>query len=149
MEFGQGVGSDKHLLVPIIVIGTAGTAGIIRVMRGRLLDELVKQYVITARAKGIPEEQLLFKYPVRVTINPIVSTIGWQLPRIVSGETIVAIVLSLPTTGPLLFRSLLSQDMFMAGSIVMMLGILTLVGTFFSDILLIVVDPRIRYERRE
>lgn len=138
----------KHLWVPIIVIGTSGTAGIIRVMRGTLLDELSRQYVITARAKGVPEGKLLFKYPVRVAINPIVSTIGWQLPRIVSGETIVAIVLSLPTTGPLLFRSLLSQDMFMAGSIVMMLGILTLIGTFLSDILLIIVDPRIRYERK-
>ncbi|MEZ4865026.1 MAG: ABC transporter permease [Caldilineaceae bacterium] len=138
----------KHLWVPIIVIGTSGTAGIIRVMRGTLLDELGRQYVITARAKGVPEGKLLFKYPVRVAINPIVSTIGWQLPRIVSGETIVAIVLSLPTTGPLLFRSLLSQDMFMAGSIVMMLGILTLIGTFLSDILLVIVDPRIRYERK-
>ncbi len=135
-----------HLWVPIIVIGTAGTAGIIRVMRGTLLDELNKQYVITARAKGVAEGKLLFKYPVRMAINPIVSTVGWQLPRIVSGETIVAIVLSLPTTGPLLFKALISQDMFLAGSIVMFLGILTLIGTFLSDILLIVVDPRIRFE---
>ena len=135
-----------HLWVPIIVIGTAGTAGIIRVMRGTLLDELSKQYVITARAKGVAEGKLLFKYPVRMAINPIVSTVGWQLPRIVSGETIVAIVLSLPTTGPLLFKALISQDMFLAGSIVMFLGILTLIGTFLSDILLIVVDPRIRFE---
>ncbi len=135
-----------HLWVPIIVIGTAGTAGIIRVMRGTLLDELNKQYVITARAKGVAEGKLLFRYPVRMAINPIVSTVGWQLPRIVSGETIVAIVLSLPTTGPLLFKALISQDMFLAGSIVMFLGILTLIGTFLSDILLIVVDPRIRFE---
>ena len=135
-----------HLWVPIIVIGTAGTAGIIRVMRGTLLDELSKQYVITARAKGVTEGKLLFRYPVRMAINPIVSTVGWQLPRIVSGETIVAIVLSLPTTGPLLFKALISQDMFLAGSIVMFLGILTLIGTFLSDILLIVVDPRIRFE---
>jgi peptide/nickel transport system permease protein len=138
----------QHLWVPILVIGTAGTAGIMRVMRATLLDELGKQYVITARARGVGENQLLFKYPVRLAINPLVSTIGWQLPAIISGETIVAIVLSLPTTGPLLFRALLSQDMFMAGSIVMMLGILTLLGTMLSDILLIVVDPRIRYERR-
>lgn len=137
----------QHLWVPLLVIGTAGTAGIMRVMRATLLDELGKQYVISARARGVGETQLLFKYPVRVAINPIVSTIGWQLPAIISGETIVAIVLSLPTTGPLLFRALLSQDMFMAGSIVMMLGILTLVGTMISDILLVVVDPRIRYER--
>ena len=136
----------NHLWVPIIVIGTAGTAGIIRVMRGTLLDELNKQYVITARAKGVAEGKLLFRYPVRMAINPIVSTVGWQLPRIVSGETIVAIVLSLPTTGPLLFKALISQDMFLAGSIVMFLGILTLIGTFLSDILLIVVDPRIRFE---
>ncbi|MBV7331052.1 ABC transporter permease [Chloroflexi bacterium TSY] len=137
-----------HLWVPVIVIGTAGTAGIIRVMRGTLLDELGKQYVITARAKGVTEGKLLFRYPVRVAINPIVSTVGWQLPRIVSGETIVAIVLSLPTTGPLLFRALLSQDMFMAGSIVMFLGILTLIGTLLSDILLVIVDPRIRFESK-
>lgn len=138
----------QHLWVPILVIGTAGTAGIMRVMRATLLDELGKQYVITARARGVGERHLLFKYPVRLAINPIVSTIGWQLPNIISGETVVAVVLSLPTTGPLLFRALLSQDMFMAGSIVMMLGILTLIGTMMSDILLIIVDPRIRYERR-
>jgi peptide/nickel transport system permease protein len=130
------------------VIGMSGTAGLIRVMRGTLLDELGRQYVITARAKGVPEGQLLFKYPVRVALNPIVSTIGWQLPRIVSGETIVSIVLALPTTGPLVFNALISQDMFMAGSIVMLLGILTLVGTLLSDILLVIVDPRIRFERK-
>ena len=138
----------KHLWIPIIVIGMSGTAGLIRVMRGTLLDELSKQYVITARAKGVPEGTLLFRYPVRVALNPIVSTIGWQLPRIVSGETITAIVLALPTTGPLLFNALLSQDMFMSGSIVMLLGILTLVGTLLSDILLVIVDPRIRFERK-
>ena len=138
----------QHLWVPILVIGTAGTAGLMRVMRATLLDELGKQYVITARARGVGEQHLLFKYPVRLAINPIVSTIGWQLPHIISGETVVAVVLSLPTTGPLLFRALLSQDMFMAGSIVMMLGILTLIGTMLSDILLIIVDPRIRFERR-
>lgn len=139
----------QHLWFPIVVIGTAGTAGIIRVMRGILLDELGKQYVITARAKGSPEGRLLFKYPVRVAINPIVSTIGWQLPRIVSGATITAIVLSLPTIGPVLYGSLISQDMFMAGSFLMVLSGLTLIGTLLSDILLVVVDPRIRFERRE
>jgi len=137
----------KHLPIPIIVIGTAGTAGLIRVMRGCLLDELRKQYVITARAKGVEERKLLFKYPVRVAINPIVSTIGWTLPRIVSGETITAIVLSLPTTGPLLFQALTSQDMYLAGSTVMFLTFLTVIGTFISDLLLVWVDPRIRYER--
>ena len=137
----------KHLPIPIIVIGTAGTAGLIRVMRGCLLDELKKQYVITARAKGVAERALLFKYPVRVAINPIVSTIGWTLPAIVSGETITAIVLGLPTTGPLLFRALMSQDMYLAGSTVMFLTFLTVIGTFISDLLLVWVDPRIRYER--
>jgi len=137
----------KHLPIPIIVIGTAGTAGLIRVMRACLLDELRKQYVITARAKGVTERTLLFKYPVRVAINPIISTIGWTLPGIVSGETITAIVLSLSTTGPLLFRALMSQDMYLAGSTVMFLSFLTIIGTFISDILLLWIDPRIRYEK--
>jgi len=137
----------KHLPVPIIVIGTAGTAGLIRVMRGCLLDELRKQYVITARAKGVAERSLLFKYPVRMAINPIISTIGWTLPAIVSGETITAIVLSLPTTGPLLFQALLTQDMYLAGSTIMFLTFLTVVGTFISDLLLVWIDPRIKYEK--
>jgi len=136
----------KHLPIPIIVIGTAGTAGLIRVMRGCLLDELRKQYVITARAKGVKERTLLFKYPVRVAINPIVSTIGWTLPGIVSGETITAIVLSLPTTGPLLFSALTFQDMYLAGSTIMFQCFLTVIGTFISDLLLVCVDPRIKYE---
>ena len=138
----------KHLPVPVIVIGTAGTAGLIRVMRGTLLDELKKQYVVTARAKGMKERALLFKYPVRVAINPIVSTMGWMLPAIVSGETITAIVLSLPTTGPLLIQALLSQDMYLAGSTVMLLTALTVIGTFLSDMFLSALDPRIRYERK-
>jgi len=137
----------KHLPVPVIVEGTAGTAGLIRVMRGCLLDELKKQYVITARAKGVEERTLLFKYPVRVAINPIISTIGWLLPAIVSGGAIVEIVLSLPTIGPLLLRALLTQDMYLAGSIIMILSFLTVVGTFISDILLVWIDPRIRYEK--
>ena len=138
----------RHLWIPILVSGLAGTAGLIRVMRGTLLDELGKQYVITARAKGVPEGRLLFKYPVRLAITPIVSTIGWQLPNILSGQTIIAVVLSLPTVGPLLLRALLAQDMFVAGSVVMVLGILTLIGTLLSDILLVIVDPRIRFERK-
>ena len=138
----------KHLPIPIIVIGTAGTAGLIRVMRGCLLDELRKQYVITARAKGVAERTLLFKYPIRVAINPIISTIGWMLPAIVSGETITAIVLNIPTMGPLLFGALSSQDMYLAGSTVMFLAFLTVIGTFISDILLVLVDPRISYEKR-
>ncbi|GAI91555.1 unnamed protein product [marine sediment metagenome] len=139
----------KHLPIPIIVIGTAGTAGLIRVMRGCLLDELQKQYVITARAKGVLERGLLFKYPVRVAINPIVSTIGWTLPAIVSGETITAIVLSLPTVGPLLFGAVMAQDTYLIGSAIMFLTFLTVIGTLISDILLTWVDPRIRYEKGE
>jgi len=146
-SLGKIIDMLKHLPIPIIVIGTAGTAGLIRVMRGCLLDELQKQYVITARAKGVSERGLLFKYPVRVAINPIVSTIGWTLPSIVSGETITAIVLSLPTTGPLLFRALIAQDMYLAGSTVMFLTFLTVIGTLISDILLVWIDPRIRYEK--
>ena len=146
-SLGKFLDMLKHLIIPIIVIGTAGTAGLIRVMRGCLLDELRKQYVITARAKGVAERTLLFKYPVRVAINPIISTIGWMLPAIVSGETITAIVLNLPTTGPLLLNALMSQDMFLAGSIVMFLSFLTVVGTFISDVLLVLVDPRIRYTK--
>ncbi len=138
----------KHLPIPVLVIGMAGTAGLIRIMRGCLLDELRKQYVITARAKGVSERRLLFKYPVRVAINPIASTIGWLLPGIVSGQTIVAIVLDLPTVGPLLFRSLVNQDMYLAGSSIMILAFLTVIGTFISDILLVWLDPRIRYEKQ-
>lgn len=135
-----------RLWVPIIVIGTAGTAGLIRVMRGCLLDELRKQYVITARAKGVSERKLLFKYPVRLAINPLISTIGWLLPAIISGETITAIVLNLPTIGPVLLRALMSQDMYLAGSFVLILSTLTVTGTLISDILLAWLDPRIRYK---
>ena len=137
----------KHFPIPIIVIGTAGTASLIRIMRGCLLDELGKQYVITARAKGVGEKTLLFKYPVRMAINPIISTIGWILPGIISGETITAIVLSLPTTGPLLFDALMAQDPYLAGSTLALLAILTVIGTFISDLLLVLVDPRVRYEK--
>ena len=136
----------KHLPVPVVVIGTAGTAALIRVMRGCLLDELRRQYVITARSKGLSERRLTFKYPVRVAINPIVSTVGWTLPAIVSGETITAIVLNLPTTGPLLYGALISQDSYLAGSTVMFLSFLTVVGTLLSDLLLMFIDPRIRHE---
>jgi len=136
----------QRLWVPVIVIGTAGTAGLIRVMRGCLLDELRKQYVITARAKGVSEKKLLFKYPVRMAINPLISTIGWLLPAIISGEAITAIVLNLPTTGPVLLRALMYQDMYLAGSFVLILSTLTVIGTLISDILLAWLDPRIRYK---
>lgn len=135
-----------HLWIPIIIIGTDGTAGLIRIMRANLLDELRKPYVVTARAKGLPEWKLLLKYPVRVALNPFISTVGWVLPGLVSGSAIVSIVLSLPTTGPLLLRALLSQDMYLAGSFLLMLSILTVIGTLLSDILLAWLDPRIRYE---
>ena len=137
----------KHLPVPVIVVGTAGTAGLIRVMRSCLLDELRKQYVITARAKGVDETKLLFRYPVRLAINPLISTVGWLLPAIVSGEVITAIVLNLPTTGPMLLRALQFQDTYFAGSIVLFLGGLTVIGTFLSDLALVWIDPRIRFER--
>jgi peptide/nickel transport system permease protein len=135
----------KRVWLPVIIIGINGTAGLIRVMRGTLLDELRKPYVTTARAKGVAERKLLFKYPVRIAINPMISTIGWLLPSLVSGAGITAIVLNLPTTGPILVQSLMQQDMYLAGSFIMILSTLTVIGTVLSDILLAVVDPRIRY----
>ena len=135
----------KHLPLPIVIVGTAGTAGIIRVMRATLLDELEKQYVITARAKGVREGSLLFKYPVRVAINPIISTIGWLLPVIVSGEIITSLVIGLPTVGPMLFTALQFQDMFLASSLLLFLNFLTVIGTLVSDIVLVAIDPRIRF----
>jgi peptide/nickel transport system permease protein len=134
----------KHLPLPIIVIGMSGTAYIIRVMRGMMLDELNRPYVTTARAKGLTETRLLTKYPVRVAMNPIVSTIGWTLPNIFSGQTIAAIVLGLPTIGPILYQALMQQDMFLAASTVLITTALTIVGTLLSDILLGWLDPRIR-----
>ncbi len=148
-SFGKFLDLLWHLWIPVIVIGTSGTAGLIRVMRGNLLDELRKQYVMTARAKGVRYWVLLMRYPVRVALNPLVSTVGWVLPGIVSGATITSVVLGLPTTGPLLLRALMNQDMYLAGSMVMMLSLLTLVGTLISDILLLWLDPRIRYEEGE
>ena len=135
----------KHIWLPVIVIGLSGTAGLTRTMRGLLLDELQQAYVITARAKGIAETKLLFKYPVRLAINPMISTLGWLLPTIVSGESLVAIVLNMPTTGPLLLQSLLAQDMFLAGGFLLMTSTLTVIGTLVSDILLAWLDPRIRF----
>lgn len=136
----------EHLWIPVLILGTSGTAALIRIMRANLLDELRKPYVITARAKGIPEWKVILKYPVRVALNPFVSTVGWSLPRLVSGTIIVAIVLNLPTTGPLLLNALTSQDMYLAASFIMILSLLTVIGTLLSDILLAWLDPRIRYE---
>lgn len=143
--WGKVVDMLKHLWLPMIVLGMAGTAGLIRIMRANLLDELRRPYVITARAKGLTERRLTFKYPVRVALNPFVSTIGWSLAGLVAGETIVSIVLGLPTTGPLLFRALMMQDMYLAGTFIMMVSALTVIGTLISDILLAWVDPRIRH----
>ena len=137
-----------HLWIPVLVVGLSGTAGLIRVMRGNLLDELRKLYVVTARAKGVSPIKLILKYPVRVALNPLISTVGWLLPQIVSGSVIVAVVLGLPTTGPLLLRALMNQDMYLAGSMVMILSGLTVVGTLISDLMLLWLDPRIRYEAR-
>ena len=142
---GKVVDLLGHLWIPMIVLGTAGTAGLVRIMRANLLDELKKPYVVTARAKGLSERRLLLKYPVRVALNPFVSTVGWVLPQLVSGAAIVAIVLNLPTTGPMLFRALLSQDMYLAGSFILLLSVLTVIGTLVSDLLLAWLDPRIRY----
>lgn len=133
-----------HLWVPVVVLGTAGTAGLIRILRAQLLDELRKPYVVAARARGIPERRLLFRYPVRVAINPFISTVGWVLPSLVGGEIIVAQVMSLNTTGPLLLSALTSQDMYLAGSIILIVSVLTVIGTLVSDILLAWIDPRVR-----
>jgi peptide/nickel transport system permease protein len=135
-----------HLPIPLLIIGLSGTAGLIRVLRGTLLDELHKPYVDTARAKGVKESTLLLRYPVRIAINPLISTIGWLLPAVFSGQTIISIVMNLPTVGPLLYEALRAQDTYLAGSIVMILSFLTLIGTLLSDILLAIVDPRIRIE---
>ncbi len=137
----------KHLPIPAIVLGVAGTAQLIRIMRSNLLDELRKPYVMTARARGLPEHRVIMRYPVRVALNPLVSTIGYLLPYVVSGSIIVSLVLSLPTVGPLLLKALIAQDMFLAGTIVLLLGVLTVIGTFISDLLLMWIDPRIRLGR--
>ena len=136
----------EHLWVPVLVIGTSGTAGMIRRLRANLLDELQKQYVVTARAKGLPRGRLLVKYPLRMALNPFIADIGSMLPQVVSGSVIVSAVMSLPTTGPMLLGALQSQDMYLAGSFLMFLASLTVVGMFLSDILLTVLDPRIRLQ---
>ena len=137
----------KHLPIPAVVLGVAGTAQLIRIMRSNLLDELRKPYVMTARARGLAEYHVVMRYPVRVALNPFISTIGYLLPYIVSGSIIVSLVLSLPTVGPLLLKALIAQDMFLAGTIVLLLGVMTVIGTFISDLLLMWVDPRIRLGR--
>ena len=134
--------------MPVVIIGLSGTAGLIRTLRATLLDELRRPYVVTARAKGLTELKLLFKYPVRVALNPVFSTIGWILPGLINGGVIVGIVLNLQMIGPVLMSATLSQDMYLAGSIVLILSVLTVIGTLVSDILLAWLDPRIRYGAR-
>jgi len=136
----------KHLWIPVLLIGLGGTAGLIRTMRANLLDELNKPYVETARSKGLPELKLLLKYPVRHALNPFVSTIGWTLPSLVAGEVIVAIVLNLPTSGPVYYTALQRQDLYVAAGFMLLLSVLTVIGTFISDVLLAVLDPRIRLQ---
>jgi peptide/nickel transport system permease protein len=144
-SFGRIVDFASHAWAPILVLSMAGTAELIRILRANLLDELKKPYVTTARAKGLSEFRTILKYPVRVALNPLVSTIGWLLPALVSSSVIVSVVLNLPTAGPLLLRSLTSQDMYLAGAIILLLGILTVIGTLISDLLLAWIDPRIRF----
>lgn len=135
----------KHLILPMFVVGLTSTGITIRVIRANLLDELKKQYVVTARAKGLKERDLLMKYPVRMAINPLISTVGFVLPALVGGEVLVSIVLSLQTTGPVLLRAVQAQDMYLAGGIILILSVLTVIGTLISDIALATLDPRIRF----
>jgi peptide/nickel transport system permease protein len=137
---------SKHIWLPVLILGVAGTARLTRVMRANLLDELSKPYVVTARAKGMSEWALVMKYPVRMALNPLISTIGWYLPQLFSGSLIVATVMSLQNIGPLLLRALISQDMYLAGCILLIYCMLAIVGTLVSDILLALLDPRIRME---
>jgi peptide/nickel transport system permease protein len=142
--WGKFVSVMEHLWIPVVVIGTSGTAGLIRRLRANLLDELQKQYVVTARAKGLSPGKALLKYPLRMALNPFIADIGNLLPQVISGAVIVSVVLSLPTTGPILLRALQTQDMFLAGSFLMCLALLTVIGVLISDLLLAVLDPRIR-----
>ncbi|MBC6440992.1 MAG: ABC transporter permease [Rhodospirillales bacterium] len=143
-SWGKFVSILEHLWIPVVVIGTSGTAGLIRRLRANLLDELQKQYVVTARAKGLPPGRALVKYPLRMALNPFIADIGNLLPQVISGAVIVSVVLSLPTTGPILLRALQTQDMYLAGSFLMALALLTVIGVLVSDMLLAVLDPRIR-----
>ena len=148
-SWGKAVSVFEHLWIPVLVIGTSGTAGMIRRLRANLLDELEKQYVITARAKGMPPLRALIKYPLRMALNPFIADIGNLLPQVISGAAIVSVVLSLPTTGPMLLRALQSQDMYLAGAFLMFLAMLTVIGTLLSDLALAWLDPRIRFGRVE
>jgi peptide/nickel transport system permease protein len=144
-SFARVVNLLGHLWVPVVVLATGGAAGLIRVMRANMLDEMKKPYVETAFAQGLSEREVVWRYPVRVALNPFISTVGWALPALFSGDIIAAVVLNLPTTGPLLLKALQMQDMFLAGSFILILSVFTVIGTLISDILLAWSDPRIRY----
>ena len=146
MELGKVWDLMKHMPVPALILALGGTAQLVRIMRANLLDELRRPYVVTARAKGLTERRVILKYPVRAALNPFASNIAYLFPFLVSGSIIISIVLGLPTVGPLLVELLISQDMFLAGTIVLLLGVLTVVGTFISDLVLMWVDPRLRRE---
>ena len=135
----------KHMIIPVVILGTAGTASLIRITRANLLDERRKPYVVPARAKGLSEWKLILKYPVKIALNPAVSLTAYILPFLVSGSIVVSVVLGLPTVGPILLKSLVAQDMYLAGSIILLIGWMTVVGTFISDLLLAWVDPRVRF----
>lgn len=145
-DFGRVLDLLTHLWIPVVVLGVAGIASLVRIMRANLLDELGKPYVETGRAKGLPELTLILRYPTRVALNPFISTVGWILPVLVSGDVIVSSVLSLPTAGPILIQALKTQDMYLGGALIMFQCILVLIGTLLSDILLVWFDPRIRYD---
>ncbi|MEZ4860525.1 MAG: ABC transporter permease [Caldilineaceae bacterium] len=134
----------KHLPLPAVILGMAGIGELVRIMRANLLDELRKPYVVTARAKGLSQTRVIMKYPVRAALNPFASTIGYIFPYVVSGSIIVSLVLSLPTVGPLLFKALIAQDLFLAGTILLLLAVMTVIGTLVSDLILMWIDPRIR-----
>lgn len=146
-SWGKFVDLLKHIWIPMVILAFGSTAGNIRITRANLLDELNKPYVETARAKGVQETRLIWKYPVRVALNPFFSTVGWALASLISGTTLVAMVLSLQTTGPMLLRALTSQDMYLAGSFILLLSTLTVIGTLISDIALAIADPRIRVDK--
>ena len=146
-SWGRALDLSKHLIIPMIIMGAASAAGLIRILRANLIDQLYMPYVVTARAKGLTETKLLMKYPVRIALNPFVSSIGWILPNLVSGAVITSIVLNLQTVGPMLYQSLMSQDIYLSGTILLVVCLLTVVGTLISDILLVILDPRIRLEQ--
>lgn len=146
LSLGKALSIARHLWIPVIVIGASGTAGMIRRLRANLLDELQKQYYVTARAKGLSPLKALIKYPLRMALNPFIADIGALLPHIISGAAVVSVVLSLPTTGPMLLRALQSQDMYLAGSFLMFMATLTVIGVFLSDLALAWLDPRIRLD---